>query len=82
MKRFVLFSAVVLLLAGLVTWLARGAHTGWTQTSVPVKTLDEVTGIESIDYEKQFVPGVDFLGAVLLGAGALATISIFIKTKN
>jgi len=62
--------ALVLLAGG--WWLAAGAHRGWTQTLVPVKTLDEVTGIEGITYQRRFVPGVDFLAAAVLGAGALA----------
>ena len=36
---------VLVLLAAGATWLATGANRGWTKTSVPVKTLDEVTGI-------------------------------------
>ena len=65
----------------MILWAALGANRGWTKTSVPVKTLDEVTGIEGVTYEKRFVPGVDFLGAALLGAGVLAGISFLFRTK-
>jgi len=37
-----------------------------------VKTLDPVTGIEGISYQKKFLPGVDFLGAAFGGAAMLA----------
>ena len=73
--------ALILALAAAILWAALGANRGWTKTSVPVKTLDEVTGIEGVTYEKRFVPGVDFLGAALLGAGVLAGISFLFRTK-
>jgi len=72
---------VVLILVAGALWLARGAHRGWTQTSVPVKTLDEVTGLQGIDYRPRFVPGLDFLGAALLGAGLLAGASLLFQPK-
>ncbi|MCU0791900.1 MAG: hypothetical protein MUE42_03405 [Opitutaceae bacterium] len=43
-------------------WAAKGYHSGWTQTQVPVKQLDPITEIEFITYEDRFVPGVDYLG--------------------
>ena len=64
--------ALLLFLAAMAWWLATGANRGWTKTSVPVKRTDEVTGITVDDYQKRFVPGVDFLGAALLGSGILA----------
>jgi TRAP-type C4-dicarboxylate transport system permease small subunit len=72
-KKTLRILAVILVLAFAGFWLASGANRGWTKTSVPVKTLDEVTGIEGITYEKKFVPGIDFLtvgvGATVLLAG-------------
>jgi len=79
MKRALQIVAAILLLVGLGTWLAKGANRGWTKTSVEVKTMDEITGIEGITNEKRFVPGVDFLGATLLAAGLLAGGSFFIR---
>ena len=49
--------------------------------TVEVKKLDEVTGIEGIEYQKRFVPGLDFLGAAGLGAGILAACSFIIRGK-
>lgn len=63
-------------------WLLTGASRGWTKTSVPVKTLDEITGIEAVNYERKFVPGLDFLGSGLLGAGVLAGVSAFSRNKK
>ena len=82
MKRTLRILSVVLALAAGLVWLAAGANRGWTKTSVPVKTLDEVTGIEGIGYKKQFVPGLDFLGAGLLGAGFLAAVSLFFRKQT
>jgi hypothetical protein len=73
----ILALAVILVAAGM--WLSRGANRGWTKTSVPRKTLDEVTGIEGISYEKRFVPGVDFLGAAILIGAVLAGASFLFR---
>jgi hypothetical protein len=83
MKKILQLLAVLVLLAAGTTWLATGASRGWTKTSVMVKTLDPVTGIEGISYEKKFLPGVDFLGAAFGGAAMLAGASLFFrKQKN
>ena len=74
--------AAVLVLAALVFWAATGAHRGWTKTSVPVKTVDEVTGLEGITYKSRFVPGIDFLGGALLGASLLAAASLVFRNKT
>ena len=71
--------ALLVVLAAVAVWLATGANRGWTKTSVPVKTLDEVTGIEGISYQKKFQPGVDFLGAAFGGAALLAGASFFFR---
>lgn len=71
--------ALVLAATAAVIWLATGGNRGWTKTSVPTKAVDEVTGLESITYERRFVPGVDFLGAALLGAALLAAGSFLFR---
>ena len=83
MKRVLQIIALIVVFAATLLWLAAGAQRGWTKTSIPVKSVDEVTGIKGITYKKQFVPGLDFLGAALLGAGFLAGASlIFRQTKT
>ena len=82
MKRTLRFIAAILAVGSIVFWAAAGANRGWTKTSVPRNIVDQVTGIEGVSYEKQFVPGVDFLGATLLGAGILAGISMLLRTKS
>ena len=81
MKRALSFLALVLALATGTLWVASGANRGWTRTSVPVKILDDVTGIEGIQYRKQFVPGLDFLGAGLLISGFVLGASLFFRNS-
>ena len=79
MKRILQLLALLVVLTAAATWLVTGANLGWTKTSVAVKTLDEVTGIEGITYQKKFLPGVDFLGAGFGGAALLAGASFFFR---
>ena len=81
MKRTLQILALAVVVATGVLWVATGANKGWTKTSVEVKTVDEVTGLEGRDYQKRFVPGVDFVGAALLGAGLLAGASLLFRNK-
>ena len=81
MKRTLRTLAALLVLAAAGFWLAAGANRGWTKTSVPKRTLDEVTGIEGISYERKFVPGLDFLGVAIVGAGILAGVSFLFRAK-
>lgn len=82
MKKLLRLLAVAVFLGALLTWLAAGANRGWTKTSVPVKAVDEVTGIEGITYEKRFAPGLDFLGAGLLGVVVLTGISFLFRNNS
>ena len=74
--------ALALALAVVATWAASGANRGWTKTSRAVKTVDSVTGLDGIPYEKHFSPGVDFLAVGLAAAGALAGVSFLTKHKQ
>jgi hypothetical protein len=82
MRKLLRILAVLIALGGLGFWLAAGANTGWTKNRVPKKTMDEVTGIEGVTYEERFVPGVDFVGATVLGAAAVAGISFVFGRKK
>jgi hypothetical protein len=74
--------ALIIAFAAVALWLVLGANRGWTKTSVAVVTLDEVTGLEGRTYKKRFVPGVDFLGVALAGAGVLAGLSVFVRNRK
>jgi hypothetical protein len=75
-------AALVLLLATVGFWAAKGAHTGWSQNQVPVKQTDEITGIEFVTYEKRFVPGIEFLGGGTGLAAGLFVVSLFFQRKT
>lgn len=81
MKNALRLLALVALVGAVATWLVTGANRGWTKTSVQVRTLDPVTGIEGIDYHKRFVAGLDFLGAAFVGSGILAAASLLFRNK-
>ena len=82
MKKTLRILAVLVLLAAGATWVATGANRGWTKTSVAVKTLDPVTEIEGITYQKKFLPGVDFLGAAFGGAALITGASFFFRKQK
>ena len=82
MKKALQALAAIVAVGAIATWLATGAHRGWTKTSVQKMTLDEVTGIESPTYRKGFVAGVDFLGAGTVTAAVLAVSSLLFRKKN
>lgn len=82
MKKALQALAALVALVAVATWLATGAHRGWSKTSVQKMTVDEVTGIESPSYEKKFVAGVDFLGAALIGAAVLGGASLFFRKRT
>ncbi len=74
--------ALTIAVCGLGLWASLGANRGWTRTTVPVKTVDTVTGIEGIEYQKKFVPGVDLLGGALLGSAMFAGTSVLFRKKQ
>lgn len=77
--RPILASAGLLTLVGsLGYWLASGAHRGWSQHRVPVRQIDEVTGVAFTTYENRFVPGIEILATgVALAAGLVAGSLVF-----
>lgn len=82
MKRTLRLLALGLAVVATLAWLGLGANRGWTRTSVPVKISDDVTGLEGIQYRKQFVPGVDFLGGAWSAAGLLAGASLLFRNQQ
>ncbi len=79
MRKIFRVLAVSVALAAGAAWLVTGSNRGWSKTSVPVKTLDPVTGIEGLTYEKRFVPGLDFLGVSLFASASLGGLSFLFR---
>jgi len=82
MKRALRIVAVLVALGGLGFWLAGGANTGWTKNRVEKRTVDEVTGIEAVSFEDRFVPGVDLLAGITVGASALFGVSFLFRKRE
>ena len=82
MKTTLRILAAIIVTAACIVWLATGANRGWTKTTVPVKSVDEITGIEGITYERRFVPGLEFLGGACLVAVVLAGASLLFCNKT
>lgn len=82
MRRKLRLTAVLLALAAIGWWSGAGFNRGFTKTSVAVPLLDEVTGIEGVDYEPRFVPGLDFLGVSAAGASLLAGASFLFRKRK
>ena len=82
MRRYLRWAAVLTAVLSVALWAALGANRGWTKTSVSVRTLDPVTGLESVEYRPKFLPGVELLAAALAAAGGLAVVSFIIKTST
>jgi hypothetical protein len=82
MKKHLRNTALVVLLAAAGFWVFAGANTGWTMTRVPRRTLDPVTGLEGVTYEKKFVPGIDFLIVAAVGSSLIAGVSCLFRDKT
>jgi hypothetical protein len=82
MKKTLRMIAAILVVGAITFWAATGANHGWTKTHFPKKIVDETTGLEGVQWQDKFVPGVDFLAAALLGAGILAGLSLVVRTKS
>ena len=82
MKRSLQILSLLVMVSTMGIWIATGSNRGWTKTSVAVRTLDDVTGIEGISYQKKFLPGVDFLAAGTLTAIFLGTGSLFFRKSS
>ncbi len=70
--------ALLVLVITVAIWATMGASVGWTKTSVEVRELDPVTGIEGVSYADQFVPGVEFLAVGALAAGLIFAFTLFV----
>ena len=62
-------TALGIAVIGLVFWLFGGPNLGWTKNQVPVTKKDPVTDQEYVEWQANFVPGVDFVGGCILLAG-------------
>jgi hypothetical protein len=84
-NKFVLLLRTLALLSAIAIvacWISLGAHMGWSQTRVPVQKNDTVTNTTFTDHEEQFLPGLDFLLAGLLGSAAIFALTLLIPSSK
>ncbi len=79
MKMVIRAFALVLLIGTVGLWTGLGGRLGWTQTSVPEKRVDPVTGIDFVEYRQGFVPGVEFLALGVGGSFILFAATLFVR---
>ena len=82
MRRALRLTAVLITLGSLTLWVALGQNPGWTKTRVAVMRHDPVTSLEFPVYQKQFLPGLDFLALSLSAAAALGIVSVFLPSRK
>lgn len=66
MRQTVRLFSLFTLLATVLFWYVRGAHTGWSQSYTTRMEIDPVTEISYPVKTEKFVPGVDFLSLSIL----------------
>ncbi len=69
------------LVATLTTWVATGAHLGWTRTQAVILQQDEVTGIEYPVHVPTFVAGVEVLALGLALTVATAGSAAWLRRR-
>lgn len=74
--------SALLLLGSIGIWFATGAHSGWTQTKLPVEHTDDITGLTYTEYQEGFIAGVEFPAIGLSLAIATALITFFVNRKH
>jgi hypothetical protein len=74
--------AFLVALVTVVLWFFGGPNLGWTKTSVPIKTVEEATGLDVVVWEKRFLPGVDFLAGGLAAGAALCGLSFCFAVRK
>jgi len=71
MRTSLRLAALAVIVMSTALWFFAGPNLGWTKTSVPRLEKDKLIRQDDQGREKRFVPGIDFLGAALIAAGAL-----------
>lgn len=82
MKTCLRWLALACLLLTLAVWGGTGANTKWTKTSLPVRKVDPVLEMEYTEWEKKFLPGIDFLAAGIVLSALVWGVSAIIRKKK
>jgi hypothetical protein len=82
MKKALRILAVIILPAAVGFWAAKGGNRGWTVNNIAHETVDPVTGLSGVAWERVFIPGWDFLAAAALVAAVMAGASFLFRNKK
>lgn len=85
MKKLPHIAAAIVAAITVGIWAKGGFHTGWTQTSIPVNGIDEITGIEYTTYQDGFIAGIDVLAVgigIAIAISAITTGVHFLKARS
>lgn len=82
MRTALRLTALAVVVVGLAFWFFGGPNLGWTKTRVAVTRQDPVTEMEYIEWQRNFVPGVDFLAGCAGAAGVLFAASWLAKGRS
>ncbi|WP_442888239.1 hypothetical protein [Congregicoccus parvus] len=81
-RKVLLMLAATLFVATLGTWVATGAHRGWSKTTVTEMHTDEFTGIEYPVERDAFVAGLEFVAVGLAGSLVLGASSLVVRSRS
>jgi hypothetical protein len=81
MRKAARILSLLILLTTVLSWLFRGAHTGWSQSYTTRMEIDPITEIEYPVKTEEFVPGVDFLGLSILVSLGFFGLSFLLRRK-
>ena len=81
MKLALRLIALTLMVVTLALWFFGGTNLGWTKTTVMVEGIDPVTDQRTVNWERRFLPGLEFLAGGLVAAGVLAGGSFFVRGR-
>ena len=82
LARTLRLSALIVLAAGVITWVSSGARLGWTQTSVVTIQRDEITGIDFPVRRRAFIAGVEVPVLATAAALLVAGLSVFAQRRS
>ena len=79
MNKILKITSAIIFVAAIAIWLLQGANTGWTKTEQEIQKVDEITGIEYTEYQKQLTLGIELPVAGTIAAGLLLASSFLFK---
>lgn len=81
MRTALRLTALGIVVIGLTFWLFGGPNLGFTKTTVAVHKTDPVTELDYVEWQRNFVPGVDFVGGCVVVSGVVFALSWLAKAR-